>query len=216
MGGPLNRIKTILLSNEKKKALLYNLVVRGHRLSFHSVHWFQETENCECIIIRLTPDSFWILHNKGKWFTCKTKHFEDSIEFSYMKMQFVTLHSDSKHLNFDWILASVSHETIYFKNSCMRCFTNWVTFTCRFNGQRPLFQNQKQIYFVTFPAFLFYVRWFCRQTESCLEAALTSLHIKIENRICRKVVYFLQNTLTPPRRSIKKGNACTKWVTAKW
>lgn len=91
MGGPLNRIKTILISNEKKKkALLYNLVVRGHRLAFHSVHWFQETENCECIIIRLTPDSFLILHNKGKWFTCKNKHFEDSSEFSYMKMQFVT------------------------------------------------------------------------------------------------------------------------------
>lgn len=153
MGGPLNRIKTILLSNEKKKALLYNLVVRGHRLSFHSVHWFQETENCECIIIRLTPDSFWILHNKGKWFTCKNKHFEDSLEFSFMKMQFVTPSFRFKHLNFDLILASVSHETFYFKNSCMLRFKNWVTCTCRFNRQRPLFRIQKQIYFVTFPAF---------------------------------------------------------------
>lgn len=137
---------------KKKKALLYNLVVRGHRLSFHSVHWFQETENCECIIIRLTPDSFWILHNKGKWFTCKTKHFEDSLEFSYMKMQFVTPSFRFKTPKF-WLDFGILRPSWFWQAflmrpsiSCMRRFKNWVTCTCRFNRQRPLFRIQKQIY----------------------------------------------------------------------
>lgn len=146
---------------KKKKALLYNLVVRGHRLSFHSVHWFQETENCECIINRLTPDSFWILHNKGKWFTCKTKHFEDSLEFIYMKMQFVTPSFRFKTPKF-WLDFGILRPSWFWQAFLMRpsiskihvCVVSRIELHARVDSMdnAPFF-GFKNKYFVTFLAF---------------------------------------------------------------